>query len=236
MNFFDSQIMDFLNEFARKSFAFDSFMQSISTNYLIKGGIFVTMLWWAWFNNGENSTKTREHIISTIIACFGAIFIARFLALTLPFRPRPLQNFEIFHVVPYSMTRESLQIWSSFPSDHAGLFFAFAAGLLFVSRFMGFFALIYAFFIICLPRMYLGLHYPTDIIAGAMIGVGMAFLANTAPVNKYMIKPTMRWQHNHPSSFYAVFFLLTFNIATLFDSVRSFMTSILLLFNVKTLF
>ncbi len=84
--------------------------------------------------------------------------------------------------------------------------------------------------------MYLGLHYPTDILAGAMIGVGMALLANTAPINNYMIKPTMRWQHNHPSSFYAVFFLLTFNIATLFDSVRSFMTSILLIFNVKTLF
>jgi undecaprenyl-diphosphatase len=230
MNFFDSKIMVFLNGFARKSFAFDSFMHVLSTNYLIKGGIFVTMLWWVWFRNGENNTKTREHIISMIIASFSAILIARFLALTLPFRPRPLKDLEIFYVIPYSMTRDSLEVWSAFPSDHAALFFAFAAGLMFVSRFMGVFALLYAFFIICFPRMYLGLHYPTDIIAGAMIGVGMAFLANTAHVNNYMVKPTMRWHHDHPSSFYAVFFLLTFSIATLFDSIRRLINSMLVIF------
>jgi hypothetical protein len=57
--------------------------------------------------------------------------------------------------------------WSSFPSDHACLFFALATGLCLISPVIGGLALLHASLIVSLPRIYLGLHYPTDVLAGA---------------------------------------------------------------------
>jgi hypothetical protein len=58
------------------------------------------------------------------------------------------------------------------------LFFAMAAGIFIASRRAGWFALVYVSAFICLPRMYLGEHYATDILTGAAIGIIPVCLAN----------------------------------------------------------
>jgi undecaprenyl-diphosphatase len=114
-----------------------------------------------------------------------------------------------------------MESWSSFPSDHGALFFAFAAGMLFISRAIGVSAFAYAFFVIGLPRVYLGLHYPTDILVGALIGIGVAWLANTEKVRRHIGLPAMQWLRKAPGSFYACLFLLTYEIGSMFDHVRA---------------
>jgi undecaprenyl-diphosphatase len=57
----------------------------------------------------------------------------------------------------------------SFPSDHAAAAFAIAVSIFFVSRRVGAVALAVAT-LIALSRVLLGVHYPSDVIAGAAVG------------------------------------------------------------------
>ena len=205
-------------------------MQFLTFNHLLKGGIFVTILWWFWFKKSDAQQKIREQIISTIIACMSALFIARVLALSLPFRPRPLQSSDTFFVIPYTIDRRLLDTWSAFPSDHAVLFFAFSVCFFYISRSAGIFALFYTVVFICIPKVYLGLHYPSDIIAGALIGAVVAWVAHKHEVNRYPVRYAMKWLRHHQGSFYAVFFLLTHQVAAMFDSVRSIGNFLLVIF------
>jgi len=79
---------------------------------------------------------------------------------------------------------------------------------------------LYASAVVCAPRVYMGFHYPTDILAGALIGVGAASLTQIASFRMAVTRPVMRWVDQWPGVFYAGFFLLTFQIAITFDSLR----------------
>jgi undecaprenyl-diphosphatase len=101
------------------------------------------------------------------------------------------------------------------------LFFCLAVGLWFVSRRLGIVALLHTIVVISFPRLYLGLHYSTDIMAGAIIGLAWSVVANMAFIKTLVLPPTMFWLEKHPMSFYAALFLLTEQIATMFEDARS---------------
>jgi undecaprenyl-diphosphatase len=64
-----------------------------------------------------------------------------------------------------------------FPSDHATAAFAIAIALLLRSRRWGTFALIAAT-ILAITRVAMGIHYPTDVLAGATVGALSAWTLN----------------------------------------------------------
>lgn len=113
-------------------------------------------------------------ILLTLAAALIATLIVQYLAL----RPRP----EAFRPVINTPN------FPSFPSGHAAAAFAFAAvvGLKY-RRWLGWALLLAA--LIGLSRIYLGVHYPSDIFAGAVLGsaVGAAAYGLAKP------HPEWRW-------------------------------------------
>lgn len=85
------------------------------------------------------------------------------------FRPRP---FITEHLVPLIFPSSE----KSFPSDHATAAF-FIATLLFCHKWSWWWAYLLAV-AVALGRVAIGVHYPTDIIAGAIIGITFGILAS----------------------------------------------------------
>jgi undecaprenyl-diphosphatase len=123
-------------------------------------------------------------------------------------------------VTPYGVDENALVRLSSFPSDHAVLFFGLATGLFFVSRMLGVLALLYTAIFIALPRMYLGLHYPTDILGGAAVGVVITWLGNVWLPRTRAVRAITRLSWSRPMYFYPLLFIVTYQIADLFASSR----------------
>ena len=85
-------------------------------------------------------------------------------------RPRPFVTHQAFTHLLSAPSPDP-----SFPSDHAAVAFAIAFAVLAFSRRAGLFFLAAAT-LISLSRIALGLHYPTDVLAGMLVGWAAATL------------------------------------------------------------
>jgi len=216
MNSFDLFISSFINGFAHRSIRFDQFVNWLSLSDLFTGVVVIAVGCWLWFQN-KHIQETREALLASIMASFPALAIARVLSWVVN-RTRPLMETRHLFRLPYGQTPR----WegpSSFPSDHAVLFFALATGIFLVSRRTGWFVFAYVSIVICLPRIYLAEHYATDILAGAAIGVFMTWLANTSRIRKPLTAWALRLLETRPGLFYSCAFIVTYQIAVLFDPI-----------------
>jgi undecaprenyl-diphosphatase len=219
MNDFDLAISSFINRFAHRSFRFDKFVILVSSSSLLKGGVVIGLVWWLWFQN-EDVRKKREALLAAMIASFPALAVARILS-WLFFRPRPLNEARFLFRAPFGADAAGWEGLSSFPSDHAVLFFALATGIFFASRRAGLFAFAYVSIIICLPRIFIGAHYTTDILGGAAIGISAAWLANLPAIRNPLTNWALRWLDVRPGQFYGFSFFVTYQMAELFEPTLS---------------
>jgi undecaprenyl-diphosphatase len=225
VNSFDLSVVYFCQQFSRKSRLFDELLSFISKNNFFKGGVILIAFWWLWFPPNNQSTQLRRiKIILALLSGFAAIFIGRVLVICLPFRVRPLNNPNLQLNLPYGSENMSLDKLSSFPSDHAVLFFAIATGLLLIARKAGILAFIYTTIFITFSRVYLCFHYATDVLAGALLGITISyFVFNNNWMNKLGEKIYF-FSERKPQFFYPLFFVLSFQLSNLFEELRAAIT------------
>jgi undecaprenyl-diphosphatase len=215
----DAAILGFFNQFAQRSYAFDSIVALLETNTLVKGGLAMAVFWWLWMRH-DSTTEDRQHLLFGLVSSFTAVLISRALALSLPFRQRPMHDALLNFRIPYSLNLNTLIGWSSFPSDHAALYFSLAVTFIFVSRRVGLAALAYTCIVICFPRVYLGIHYPTDLLAGAIIGVLVAMLGQVRQLRDAVTNPIMRLIDTQRAFAYSFLFICTLSLAKQFEPFR----------------
>ncbi len=79
-----------------------------------------------------------------------------------------------FTVLPQALVLVHRSIDASFPSDHATMAGAVAVGLLIASRRLGIVAAVLAM-LMAVTRVYVGAHFPSDVLAGLVLGGLVAF-------------------------------------------------------------
>ncbi len=113
--------------------------------------------------------RSRKCGISIVMAIAGGFVICNLLLKNLIQRSRPCW------VEPLSDMLIAVPSDYSFPSGHSMASFAAAAVILHYNKRAGVAAMILAV-LIALSRMYLYVHFPTDVICGSFIGALMGFL------------------------------------------------------------
>jgi undecaprenyl-diphosphatase len=220
MNDFDSSIETYLSNIHFGQFATKS-IEVIADLYSVKGLVLIPVLLWIWFQPHGRLEWRRQIVLATLASGLVALFTGRLLTHVLPFRVRPVYDTELHLHFPTSATHYAqLTNWSSFPSDHAMLWMAVATGIFLVWRGIGALAIIYTVLVICLPRAYLGFHYPTDLLVGAAVGVVITVLMTRDAIRVRYAVPMLRWIERHPAPAATLGFILCVELVTQFDELR----------------
>lgn len=103
--------------------------------------------------------------LAAILARFVIVEIIRYL---LP-RARPFVENHVNLLIPYN------QYESSFPSGHAAFYFALSTVVYSYNKKAGLLFFL-ASFLIVISRIFVGIHWPSDILAGAGVGIFTGWL------------------------------------------------------------
>ena len=164
----DREIVLWLNQWAGRSGFLDGLEKLVVSDYFVPVSVSLCLLA-LWFVGRD--PRTRDSNQRAVITALIAVGLANLLVLALNhylFRPRPFVEYELTMLF-YEPTD------SSFPSNPAVVAFAMACGVWSGNRRVG--ACLFAMASLWgLSRVYAGLFYPSDIAAGALIGMSTAYM------------------------------------------------------------
>ena len=75
--------------------------------------------------------------------------------------------------------------------------------------------------IICFPRLYYGLHHPSDLLGGALVGIVFVRLLTLEVVSRPVMVRVLYLEQRHRGVFYLCFFLLLQQMVVLFNNLRA---------------
>lgn len=138
----------------------------------------LALAFWIW----RSRMRAAKSIVALAIAVAASDLISYRLIKPMFDRPRPEQAGVSVQL------RVASQVGPSFPSNHAANTFAEATILWFAIGRWAWIAFIYAA-AIAYSRVYVGVHYPSDVIGGAMLGALCAY-AVWAPLKRWVASPS----------------------------------------------
>jgi undecaprenyl-diphosphatase len=166
----DIKLFYFFNSFAGKAQIFDALIVFFAA-YLqyILIIIFFMILYFSAYSKGEKLYIFLVTTISIIIARLGITEIIRFFY----HRPRPFLILQVHKLLSNGWFYSDTE-WS-FPSGHSAFFFALATAIYLCNKKWGFWFIIAAI-LMNISRIIAGVHYPSDILGGAIVGIITGYL------------------------------------------------------------
>jgi undecaprenyl-diphosphatase len=224
----DVALFQYINWYCGRHLLMDHFANRLDTVQL-KGLVLMSTFGVLWFRRTTTQAWQRETLVLVLLSVVLSLVVARVLADLLPFRVRPMFTAGIDYRTPLFQFEPDFEDWSSFPSDTAAVVFALTTGFWLLSRGWG---LLWACFSIMsmAARVYFGLHYPGDILVGALVGVGVMLAINNEFMHAHVGAPIVAFEQRAPALFYGLLFPYLYEISNLFWFTRSLRHSVLQLF------
>ena len=164
----DLYVFKLINSLAEK----DPFLDQFSILLTDFSPIIIALVFgWIWFFKKGDKWENRKLIIFAGIVFVLAVGINYFIN-ALYFRPRPFVD------GAFTLLIDKAADSPSFPSNHATGAFAAAFAIISKDRKLGWGLMILAA-LIGISRIFVGVHYPTDILAGAAIAFIAFFIVQT---------------------------------------------------------
>ena len=225
----DLEIYTFMTGFVDQSKVFDNVALSLALNPIFKSLPPALLFWFLWYFPCDEILAVRKKLIASLFVAIAAIIVGRVSSLIFPFKLRPMFDSAVSNVGLNSI-EGGLSKWSAFPSDHATLYFSLAMCFFLINRRAGAIAFIHALFIVSIPRILIGLHWPFDILGGLIVGVVISLLllgvVTRALDRSRLFSTAMRYEY----ILYPSMFFMTFQIATMFESARLLVAKLISVF------
>ncbi len=184
----DSELFLYINGLAGKVPIVDGFFRGISNDYFAIISCCLILIW-LWF--GARDPQRRQIYQRTVLIAAISIGMASLLMLIvnqLYIRPRPFDELPpgSVNLLFYKPTD------SSFPANLPAILFAIAVPVIIKIRSFGLVLLVIAT-LGSFGRIFIGVHYPLDVLGGAVIGAMGAMLAFLI---SWLIAPFMNYVIN----------------------------------------
>ncbi|WNR43112.1 undecaprenyl-diphosphatase [Paenibacillus roseipurpureus] len=156
----DYHLFQYINQLSNNLSFLNPMMCNLATKaeYVFYLGVVVY-----WFTRQKaNRDMVAKSLLSASIALGLSGMLGHFF-----YRDRPFVTHEVLQLIPHPAN-------ASFPSDHATAAFAIAASIWMYRRKAGTFWFVLAASI-AFSRVWTGVHYVSDVMAGAIIGISVAW-------------------------------------------------------------
>jgi len=135
--------------------------------------LFLIVLWFIG-KKEENRQLSRQAALSSLITGLLALLFNLIIS-TIWFRPRPFVTLHTMPLISHSAD-------ASFPSDHTAGSMGLAGGTYLYRERLGVFFGIFSI-LIGFARVYVGVHYPSDVLGGFIVGI----------ISTMLIGSTLKW-------------------------------------------
>ncbi len=178
----ETEIVSWLNQGIGKYYLLDRVTYLLVSDYFLS----LLMCFWGlglWFHGSDPVTRgSNQRAVLAAAISLGFANLAVLLLNQHVFRERPYVHLDLSNLL-YAPTD------SSFPANPAAVAFAFAMAVWLKNRRAAVVLLLLAV-LWSFMRVYNGLHYPTDVVAGGLIGAAIACLVT---LGFRAIEPVPTW-------------------------------------------
>lgn len=159
----DTRLYIWVNDLSRAT----PWAHAVMTTYAVWAGLVLLAALlvggWLWGRRQADASRAFATVLLAGVGVVVAVGLNKAVITQVFVRPRPCTT------VKHALALVECTPDNAFPSDHALLAGAFAAGLLLLNRALGTVAAVAAVYV-AFGRVYIGMHHPGDVTAGLLIG------------------------------------------------------------------
>ncbi|MBO1582757.1 undecaprenyl-diphosphatase [Bacillus sp. XF8] len=154
---FNIDAFRWINDLGKQNPSLNPMMVFVA-EYMLYALVLGVLIYWFTRNN-KNRMMIIQGGLAFIVAEIIGKIVGQFYSHQQPFAVLPNVNQLVEH-----------EIDNSFPSDHTILFFSLCASIWLIRKKEGWLWLMLAF-CVAISRIWVGVHYPIDVVTGALVGI-----------------------------------------------------------------